>query len=90
MTRDEADDPAMPGVVIWQAFHRKAWVRSRASKCEICGGQRALRQGFVLAIRLPLLLPVRQCSIGKFFYMLLLPEGPVAKFENGLKSSFTF
>jgi len=22
--------------------------------------------------------------------MLLLPEGPVAKFENGLKSSFTF
>jgi len=51
----------------------------------------ALGQGFVRALRLPPLLPVHQCPIGKFFfYMLLLPEGPVAKFENGLKSSFTF
>jgi hypothetical protein len=50
----------------------------------------ALGQDFVRALRHPLVLPVHQCPISKIFYMLLLPEGPVAKFENGLKSSLTF
>jgi len=43
--RDEAEEPATPGVVSWQAFHRKGWVHSRTSTCEICGGQSGIGTG---------------------------------------------
>jgi hypothetical protein len=36
----------MPGVVSWRAFHRKGWVRSGTSTCEICGGQSGIGTGF--------------------------------------------
>jgi len=89
--RDEAEEPAMPAVVSWQAFHRKGWVRSPTSTCEICGGQSGIGAGICPGSSTsPVITSPPMPHWKVFFYMLLLPEGPVAKFENGLKSSFTF